>query len=142
MWGNLELCPALDLRCGQYLPQPTQVDASESSDSPRLIIKARPQTGPVDLEFAATTRQENIEDQLAYLTDDGAIPTADALSLRLLRYHTSAVHHEKFYGADIVTIQVEGSAWFTRAHAATRHDGAAWWDWRDNTMNIRWEVAL
>ncbi len=84
-------------------------DAIDSSVPPRLIIKARPQTGLVDLEFVATTRHENIEDQLAYLTDEGAIPTADDLSLRLLRHHSSAVRHEKFYGVDIVTVQVEGS---------------------------------
>ena len=85
-------------------------DTIDSSVPPRLIIKARPQTGLVDLEFVATTRHENIEDQLAYLTDEGAIPTADDLSLRLLRHHSSAVRHEKFYGVDIVTVQVEGSS--------------------------------
>ena len=63
----------------------------------------------VELEFVATTRQENIEDQLAYMTDDVAVPTADDLSLRLLRYHASAVRHQKFHGVDIVAVRVEGS---------------------------------
>lgn len=63
----------------------------------------------VELEFAATTRQEDIEDQLAYLTDEAPIPTVDDLSLRLLWYYASAVQHQKFYGVDIVTVQVEGS---------------------------------
>lgn len=63
----------------------------------------------VELEFAATTRQEDIEDQLAYLTDEAPIPTVDDLSLRLLWYYASAVRHQKFYGVDIVTVQVEGS---------------------------------
>ncbi len=86
-----------------------QQDDIENSAPPRLVIKARPQGRIVDLEFVATTQHENIEDQLAYLTDEGAIPTADDLSLRLLRFHASAVRHEKFYGVDIVTVQVEGS---------------------------------
>ena len=82
----------------------------EGSQRPRLIIDARPQGTTVELEFVATTRQENIEDQLAYMTDDTAVPTADNLSLRLLRYHASAVRHQKFHSVDIVTVQVEGSA--------------------------------
>ena len=85
-------------------------DSSESATPPRLIIKARPQGRAVELEFVATTRQENIEDQLAYLTDEGAIPTTEDLPLRLLRYHSSAVRHERFFGVDIVTVLVEGGA--------------------------------
>ncbi len=84
--------------------------AGEDAQRPRLVIVARPQTGMVELEFVATTRQENIEDQLAYLTDEAPVPTADDLSLRLLWYHASAVRHQKFHGVDIVTVQVEGSS--------------------------------
>ena len=88
----------------------TQEDAIEESERPRLILVARPQGAFVELEFVATTRQENIEDQLAYLTDEAVVPTVDGLSLRLLRHHASAVRHQKFHGVDIVTVQVEGSA--------------------------------
>ena len=83
---------------------------AEGTGSPRLIIAAQPQDSMVELEFVATTRQENIEDQLAFLTDEAAVPTVDDLSLRLLRYHASAVRHRKFHGTDIVTVRVEGSA--------------------------------
>ena len=86
-----------------------QEDDIEGSDSPRLIVAARPQSAMVELEFVATTRQENIEDQLAFLTDEDALPTFDDLSLRLLRYHASAVRHQRYHGVDIVTVQVEGS---------------------------------
>ena len=85
-------------------------DRAEGDEQPRLIVVARPQPAMVELEFVATTRQENIEDQLAYLTDEAPIPTADDLSLRLLWYHASAVRHQKFHGVDIVTVQVEGSS--------------------------------
>ena len=87
----------------------SQDDDAESSDSPRLIVIARPQGAMVELEFVATTRQENLEDQLAFLTDEDAIPTIDDVSLRLLRYYASAVRHQKFHGVDIITIQVEAS---------------------------------
>ena len=85
-----------------------QEDEIEGSDSPRLIVVARPQGTLVELEFIATTRHENIEDQMAFLTDEEAVPTVDDLSLRLLRYHASAVRHQKYHGVDIVTVQVEG----------------------------------
>ena len=88
----------------------TQDDDAEGAARPRLIIAARPQSTMIELEFIATTRQENIEDQMAFLTDEAAVPTADDLSLRLLRYHASGVRHQKFHGVDIVTVQVEGSA--------------------------------
>ena len=86
-----------------------QEDYAEGSERPRLIIAARPQGTMVELEFVSTMRQENVEDQLAYLNDEAAIPTVEDLSLRLLRYRASAVRHQKFYGVDIVTVQVEGS---------------------------------
>ena len=85
-------------------------DESDGSTRPRLIVVARPQGQMVELEFVATTRRENIEDQLTYLTDEPAVPTVDDLSLRLLRYHASAVRHQKFHGVDIITVQVEGVA--------------------------------
>ena len=63
----------------------------------------------VELEFVATTRHENVEDQLAYLADEAPVPTFDQLSLRLLRHYAATVRHQKFHGVDIVTVQVEGS---------------------------------
>ena len=87
----------------------SQEVSAEASVSPRLSISARPQGTMVELEFVATTRQENIEDQLAFLADEVAVPSVDDLSLRLLRFHASAVRHQKFHGVDIVTVQVEGS---------------------------------
>ncbi len=85
-------------------------DQADESSPTRLIIVARPQPLMVELEFVATTHQENIEDQVAYLTEADALPTAEDISLRLLRFHTSALRHQKFHGVDIVTIQVEGSS--------------------------------
>ena len=86
-----------------------QDDDFGGPDNPRLVVVARPQDGLVEMDFVATTRQENIEDQLTFLTDEAAVPTFDDLSLRLLRYYTSGVRHQKFHGVDIVTVQVEGN---------------------------------
>ncbi len=87
-----------------------QDDDTEGSERPRLIVVARPQAATIELEFVATTRQENIEDQMAFLTDEAAVATLDDLSLRLLRYHASGVRHQKYHGVDIITVHVEGTA--------------------------------
>lgn len=87
-----------------------QEDEAAGAQHPRLIINARPQGSIVELEFVATTRHENIEDQLPFLIDEAAVPSLDDLSLRLLRHHAAAVRHQKFHGVDIVTVQVEGRA--------------------------------
>ena len=85
-------------------------DDADGSDSPRLRIVARPQGTTVELEFVATTRQENIEDQLAFLTSEAAVPNVDDLSLRLLRHYASGVRHQKFHGVEIVTVKIDRNA--------------------------------
>ena len=86
-----------------------QADQVAGAGRPRLVVAARTLGSRVELEFVATTRQENIEDQLAFLNEEEAMPTVDDLSLRLLRHHATAVRHQKFHGVDIVTVQVEGN---------------------------------
>ncbi len=86
----------------------TEEDNADDSKRPRLVVVARPETDMVELEFVATTRQDNIEDQLAFLTDEATVPTVDDLSFRLLRHHASALRHQKYHGVDIVTVQIEG----------------------------------
>ena len=87
-----------------------QDEDSEGSQRPRLIVVARPQATTIELEFIATTRQENIEDQMAFLSDEAAVATLDDLSLRLLRYHASGVRHQKYHNVDIITVHVEGTS--------------------------------
>lgn len=80
------------------------------SERPRLVIKARPQPSLVELDFVATTRTENVEDQLAFLTDEADFPADDDIALRLLRSYATTVRHKKFHGVDIVSVQVKGTA--------------------------------
>jgi len=106
--STLRLRSAGEETLATLLTQDEEAEEAEDSERPRLIVNARPQPGMIELEFIATTRHENIEDQLTFLTDEAAVPSLDDLSLRLLRYHASAVRHQKFHGVDIVTVQVEG----------------------------------
>ena len=61
------------------------------------------------MEFLAVFEKENIEDRLAYLSDQAEVPDEHEISFRLLRHYASSVRHRKYHGIDIVTVQVEGS---------------------------------
>ena len=84
-------------------------DDRPAGDSPRLILVTRPDAGVVEMEFMAVFDEENIEDRLAYLSEEVEGLDEGEISLRLLRHHASSVQHRKYYGLDIVTVQVRGS---------------------------------
>ena len=79
-------------------------------DAPRLIVITRPDAGQVEMEFLAVFDEENLEDRLAYLSEETEGVVEGEISLRLLRHHASSVQHQKYYGLDIVTVQVKGSS--------------------------------
>ena len=84
-------------------------DGPPRDSPPRLVIAARPDAGMVEMEFMAVFDEENLEDRLAYLSEETEGAEEGELSLRLLRHHASSVQHQKYYGLDIVTVQVRGS---------------------------------
>ena len=75
----------------------------------RLIIQARPEPGMVEMEFLAVFDEENLEDRLACLSEESEGSQEGEVSLRLLRHYSSSVHHQKYHGLDIVTVQVKGT---------------------------------
>ena len=77
---------------------------------PQLIIQARPDARMVEMEFLAVFDEENLEDRLACLSEESEGLQEGELSLRLLRHFASSVHHQKYHGLDIVTVQVKGGA--------------------------------
>ena len=80
-----------------------------ADNTPRLIIIARPNGGTVEMEFLVVFEEENIEDRLAYPSEQAEIPDEHEISFRLLRHYASSVRHRKYHGIDIVTVQVDGS---------------------------------
>lgn len=84
-------------------------DDYESDRPPRLVLIARPGSGSVELEFMALFSDENIEDRITYLSDQAEAPNVGDISFRLLGFYASSVRHRKYYGIDIVTVEVEGS---------------------------------
>ena len=90
------------------LMQEAEVD--ETAKGRRLILTARSVERAVELEFFAAIAGDNLEDRLAYLSEQPEIPDEQEISFRLLRHYASSVRHQKFHGVDIVTVQVEGGA--------------------------------
>ena len=80
-----------------------------AEEAPRLIIVSRPEPGMIEMEFLAVFDEENLEDRLAYLSEETEGVEEGEISLRMLRHRASSVQHQKYYGLDIVTVQVKGS---------------------------------
>ena len=76
---------------------------------PRLMVTARPGAGVMELEFIAVFDEQNLEQRLAHLDEETEGLEEGEVSLRLLRHYASSVQHQKYYGLDIVTVQVKGS---------------------------------
>ncbi len=78
-------------------------------DAPRrLVVSARAAGGGAELEFLSVAGEVNLEDHLAFMGNNPEITDSREISFRLLRHYASSVHHQKYHGADIVTVQVDG----------------------------------
>ena len=86
-----------------------QDDDQATDDRQRLIVSARRAGDKIELEFAATSEETNLEDRLAYLSEQPEIQNGRDLSFRLLRHYASSVRHRKYHNIDIVTVEVERS---------------------------------
>ena len=64
----------------------------------------------IEMEFAATSEGGNVEDKLAYLSDQPQIYDEEEISFRLLRYYASSVQHHKYHDIDIITVRVAQSS--------------------------------
>ena len=79
----------------------------EEDQPPRLVLMVRPRAGTVEMEFLAVSPEENIEDRIAYMSEQAETPDVSEISFRLLRHYASSVRHRKYHGIDIVTVQVD-----------------------------------
>ncbi len=74
----------------------------------RLIVTAHRAEKGAELEFLAASDVGNLEDRLAYLSEQPELPDEREISFRLLRHYATSVGHQKYHDVDIVTVQVEG----------------------------------
>jgi len=86
-----------------------EVDAGDADGPRRLTVSARGDAQSAELEFATTLEGENMEDQLAYLSELPPVPDEHEVSYRLLWHYASSVSHQKYHSIDVITISVEAS---------------------------------
>ena len=72
-----------------------------------LIVTARLSEKGVELDFVAASGAENLEDRLAYLSEQPELVDEHEISYRLLRHYASSVRHQKYHDVDIVSVLVE-----------------------------------
>jgi NCS2 family nucleobase:cation symporter-2/xanthine permease XanP len=84
-------------------------DEADTGSDRRLVVGARLVDGRAELEFAAASGEQNIEDSLAYLPEQPEIEDEREISFRLLRHYASSVRHQKYHNIDIITVQVDGT---------------------------------
>ncbi len=75
-----------------------------------LVLTARLMEGTTELEFLAAPAGENLEDRLAYLSEQPELMDEHEISFRLLRHYASSVRHQKYHDMDIITVRVEGTS--------------------------------
>lgn len=56
-----------------------------------------------------TSEGENLEDKLAYLSEQPEIHVEEEISFWLLRHYASSVQHRKYHDIDIITVEVAAS---------------------------------
>ena len=79
----------------------------EEGRARRLVVNARSGAEGAELEFISAYDGENLQDQLAYMGETPEITDDREISFRLLRHYASSVHHQKYHGVDIVTVNVD-----------------------------------
>ena len=84
-------------------------DNGAANGKQSLTIRAHRSDRKIELEFMAAADEENLEDKLAYLSEQPEIQDEREFSFRLLRHYASSVQHRKYHNIDIITVAVEGS---------------------------------
>ena len=87
-----------------------RADARGGRAPTRLTVRARQDSGNVELEFASALPCDNVEDRLSRLPELPPEPSEDEVSYRLLRHYASEVRHQKYHGLDVVTVSVSSNA--------------------------------
>ena len=82
--------------------------SDEDSHGRRLTVTAHVSAGAAELEFLATSQMDNLEDRMAYLSEQAEMPNEQDVSFRLLRHYASSVQHRKYHDIDIITVRVQG----------------------------------
>lgn len=81
-------------------------DDPEAGAGRRLVLVLRPAGSVIELEFVAALDDENLEDRLAHLDEEDPDAGDDQVPVRLLGHYAASVRHAKYFGLDVVAVQV------------------------------------
>ena len=85
-----------------------QDNAEEEHGARHLRLTAYKEEGDAVLEFVVSSGEENLQDQIALLSEHvDEAPIEREVSLRLLRHLASSVRHQQYHETDIVTVRVK-----------------------------------
>ena len=86
----------------------TLIPQDEEKRARRLRLVAYKEEGDAVLEFVVSSGEENLQDQIALLSEHvDETPVEREVSLRLLRHLASSVRHQQYREADIVTVRMK-----------------------------------
>ncbi|MYC34305.1 MAG: hypothetical protein F4X64_14165 [Chloroflexi bacterium] len=88
----------------------TCADARGGRAPAHLTVRARQDSGKVELEFASALPCANVEDRIARLAELPPEPEEGEIHYRLLRHYASEVRHQKYHGLDVLTVSVSSNA--------------------------------
>ena len=84
----------------------TLIPQEEEEGARRLRLVAYKEEGDAVLEFVVSSGEENLQDQIALLSEHvDETPVEREVSLRLLRHLASSVRHQQYRETDIVTVR-------------------------------------
>ncbi len=86
----------------------TLIPQEEEESARRLRLVAYKEEGDAVLEFVVSSGEENLQDQIALLSEHvDETPVEREVSLRLLRHLASSVRHQQYRETDIVTVRMK-----------------------------------
>ncbi len=86
----------------------TLIPQDEEKPARRLRLVAYKEEGDAVLEFVVSSGEENLQDQIALLSEHvDETPVEREVSLRLLRHLASSVRHQQYRETDIVTVRMK-----------------------------------
>ena len=89
----------------------TLLNQDEDATDPqqkRLFLSAQKDNEGAKLEFLTTTGSENLQTQIALLSEHTDLTRIERdVSLRLLNHIADSVHHQQYHDTDIITVHLK-----------------------------------
>ena len=96
----------------------TLLNQDENEANPqrkRLLLTIQKDQEGAKLEFLTTTAQENLQTQIAMLSEQTELDKIERdVSLRLLRHIADSVYHQQYYDTDVISVHIKNQRLFQR----------------------------